>query len=285
MSIKLNIFFALPYQILENALLLHEISSTNTETMDIREKLLKKLDQKIKKAIFDYHLIEDGDRVLIALSGGKDSLALTELLGRKSKIFQPRFTLFSAHIGMSNIPYQSDIKYLQHFSEQYNIPFIHRVTSFNPDTDTRKSPCFLCSWYRRKALFDIARENNCNKIALGHHQDDILQTLLMNMTHQGAFGTMPPRLKMDKFDMTLIRPMCLIPEKELKTLAEISGYLKQKKNCPYESSSSRPQMKTVMEILEKMNTQVRSNMWKSMTHIQPDYLPSETKNNSSISKL
>ncbi|MFL1683174.1 MULTISPECIES: tRNA 2-thiocytidine biosynthesis TtcA family protein [Bacteroidales] len=241
---------------------------------DAREKLLKKLDQKMKKAIFDYHLVEEGDRILIALSGGKDSLALTELLGRKVKIYQPRFSLLSAHISMSNIPYQSNIEYLQQFAKQYNIPFIHRRTSFNPETDTRKSPCFLCSWYRRKALFDIAKEYNCNKIALGHHQDDILQTLLMNMTHQGAFGTMPPLLKMSKFEMTLIRPMCLITEKELKILSEISGYLKQKKNCPYENSSSRIQMKTVIEILEKMNSQVRSNMWNSMTHIQPDYLPS-----------
>ena len=241
---------------------------------DAREKLLKKLDQKMKKAIFDYHLLEEGDRVLIALSGGKDSLALTELLGRKVKIYQPRFSLLSAHVSMSNIPYQSNIEYLQQFTKQYNIPFIHRRTSFNPETDTRKSPCFLCSWYRRKVLFDIAKEYNCNKIALGHHQDDILQTLLMNMTHQGAFGTMPPLLKMSKFEMTLTRPMCLIMEKELKILSEMSGYLKQKKNCPYENSSSRIQMKTVIEILEKMNSQVRSNMWNSMTHIQPDYLPS-----------
>ena len=76
---------------------------------DAREKLLKKLDQKMKKAIFDYHLVEEGDRILIALSGGKDSLALTELLGRKVKIYQPRFSLLSAHISMSNIPYQSNI--------------------------------------------------------------------------------------------------------------------------------------------------------------------------------
>lgn len=244
---------------------------------DIREKQLRKLDLKLKKAIFDYGLIENGDRILIALSGGKDSLALTELLGRRSRIFQPCFSLVAAHIGMSHIPYRSDTDYLKQHAGQYGIPFIHRITSFDKDTDTRKSPCFLCSWYRRKALFDIAKEYRCNKIALGHHQDDILQTLLMNMTHQGSFSTMPPRLKMEKFDMTLIRPMCLIPEKELVALAEMSGYRKQKKNCPYETDSSRSQLKAVLQELEKINPQVRSNMWNSMTHIQPDYLPSATE--------
>ncbi|MCP9611156.1 adenine nucleotide alpha hydrolase family protein [Coprobacter tertius] len=238
------------------------------------DRVLYKLGQKVRKAIYDYALIEDGDRILIALSGGKDSLALTELLGRQMRIFKPRFTAIAAHIGMSNIAYESDTSYLEAHCKKVEIPFIYRrVTSFDPETDRRKSPCFLCSWYRRKVLFDIAKEQNCNKIALGHHQDDILQTLLMNMTFQGAFGTMPPRLVMDKFEMTLIRPMCLIPESELKKLAELQKYEKLIKNCPYESSSSRPEMKEVLTALEKINPQVRGNIWKSMTHIQSAYLP------------
>ena len=125
---------------------------------DAREKLLKKLDQKMKKAIFDYHLVEEGDRILIALSGGKDSLALTELLGRKVKIYQPRFSLLSAHVSMNNIPYQSNIEYLQQFAKQYNIPFIHRHTSFNPETDTRKSPCFFAHGTEEK-LYSISQKN------------------------------------------------------------------------------------------------------------------------------
>lgn len=249
-----------------------EIMPQNKNTPE-DDRVLYKLGQKVRKAIYDYALIEDGDRILIALSGGKDSLALTELLGRQMRIFKPRFTAIAAHIGMSNIAYESDTSYLEAHCKKVEIPFIYRVTSFDPETDRRKSPCFLCSWYRRKVLFDIAKEQNCNKIALGHHQDDILQTLLMNMTFQGAFGTMPPRLVMDKFEMTLIRPMCLIPESELKKLAELQKYEKLIKNCPYESSSSRPEMKEVLTALEKINPQVRGNIWKSMTHIQSVYLP------------
>ena len=133
-------------------------------------------------------------------------MALVEFLGRRSKIFKPKFQLMVAHVVMKNIPYHSDQDYLQSCAARYDIPFILHETQFDASTDTRKSPCFLCSWTRRKALFEIAKEHQCNKIALGHHQDDILETLLMNMTHQGSFGTMPPKLTMSKFAMEIIRP-------------------------------------------------------------------------------
>ena len=191
------------------------------------ERLLRKIEEKVKKAIFEYGLIVDGDRILIGLSGGKDSLALVDLLGRRSKIFRPKFEVVVVHIVMTNIPYRSDLEYLRSCAEAYGLPFIVHETCFDPTTDRRKSPCFLCSWTRRKALFELAKAHGCNKIALGHHQDDLLETLLMNMIHQGAFGTMPPRLKMDKFAMEIIRPLCLVEERELVRLAEALAYRKQ----------------------------------------------------------
>lgn len=237
------------------------------------ERLLKRLDRQVKRAIFDYDLIADGDHILVGLSGGKDSLALVELLGRRMRIFSPRFTLTAVHIGMENVPYKADLDYLSQHAAAYNIPFEYRTTSFDPTTDRRKSPCFLCSWSRRKALFALAKELGCNKIALGHHQDDILQTLLMNLTFQGSFGSMPPKLTMQKFDMTLIRPLCLVAESDLVQLATLHSYQKQTKNCPYESSSSRPDAKKVMELLEQMNPEARYSLWSSMTNVQREYLP------------
>ena len=126
---------------------------------------------------------------------------------------------------------------------------------------------------RRKALFEIAKQQQCNKIALGHHQDDLLETLLMNMIHQGAIGTMPPRLKMDKFAMEIIRPLCLVSEQELKQIAAWRGYQKQIKNCPYESGSSRSDIKEVLARLEEINPEARYSLWKSMSNIQAEYLP------------
>ncbi len=237
------------------------------------ESLFRKLEEKVKKAIFDYGLIDDGDRILVGLSGGKDSLALVDLLGRRSRIYRPRFEVVVAHVVMGNIPYRSDLEYLRARAEEHGLPFIVHETSFDPSTDTRKSPCFLCSWTRRKALFEIAKEHRCNKIALGHHQDDILVTLLMNLVHQGAFGTMPPRLRMDKFDMEIIRPMCLVEERELIRVAAWKGYRKQLKDCPYESGSSRSDVKGLLESLEAINPEARYSLWGSMTNVQEDYLP------------
>lgn len=240
-------------------------------------RLVRKIEEKVKKAIFDYGLIHDGDRVLVGLSGGKDSLALVDLLGRRSRIFNPRFEVVVAHIVMENIPYSSDADYLKRQAETYGMDFILHKTSFDASTDKRKSPCFLCSWTRRKALFEIAKRERCGKIALGHHQDDILETLLMNLTCQGAFGTMPPRLKMDKFDMEIIRPLCLVKESELEAMAKAYGYKKQLKNCPHERESSRSDMKRLLSELETINPDARSSLWNSMSNIQTDYLPQKIK--------
>jgi len=232
-----------------------------------------KIHQKALKCMKEYELIENGDKILIGLSGGKDSLALVEILGERMKIFKPKFSLVAAHITMTNISYQSDLEYLKNYAAQFNIPFVHHTTSFNQSTDKRKSPCFLCSWNRRKALFEVAKANGCNKIALGHHQDDILETLLMNMTFQGAFGTMPPKLKMNKFDMTIIRPLALLSEKEMIELSEIRLFPKQVKNCPYEKDSHRSEMKVVLRTLETMNPNARHSLWSSMNNVQNEYLP------------
>ena len=237
------------------------------------EQVFKRVEEKVKRAIFDYGLIQTGDRVLVGLSGGKDSLALVELLGRRSKIFNPRFEVVVAHVIMRNIPYHSDLEYLRRQVEAQGLPFIVEETEFDPSTDRRKSPCFLCSWMRRKALFEIAKREGCGKLALGHHQDDILETLLMNLIHQGAFGTMPPRLQMDKFAMEIIRPLCLVTEQELHRVAVLRGYRQQLKRCPYETASNRAEMKGLLDRMEEISPDARHSLWSSMTNIQTDYLP------------
>ena len=241
------------------------------------EKTIRRIEKRFNKGMVQYGLIEEGDKVLVGLSGGKDSLALVELLGKRSHIFKPRFSVVAVHVVMKNIQYQSDWDYLREHAEKNGVPLVVYETSFDPSTDTRKSPCFLCSWNRRKALFTVAKEQGCNKIALGHHMDDILETLLMNITYQGAFSTMPPRLVMNKFDMTIIRPMCLVHEADLLELAQIRGYRKQVKNCPYESQSSRSDMKGILRQLEKMNPEARYSLWGSMTNVQEELLPKEVE--------
>ena len=237
------------------------------------EKIIRKVNERFNKGVVKYRLIEDGDKILIGLSGGKDSLALLELLACRSRILKPRFSVVAVHVGMTNIPYKSDLDYLRQYAESFGVPFVHYETSFDPSTDTRKSPCFLCSWNRRKALFTVAKEHGCNKIALGHHMDDVLETLLMNITFQGAFSAMPPKLVMKKFDMTIIRPMCLVHEADLIAMATVRDYRKQVKNCPYESQSNRSEMKQMLKSLEKLNPEARYSLWGSMTNVQEELLP------------
>ena len=239
------------------------------------EKIIRRIEKRFSKGVVEYGLIEDGDKILVGLSGGKDSLALVELLAKRARIYKPRFSVVVAHVVMKNIPYQSDMAYLKEYVESWGLPFVLYETEFDASTDTRKSPCFLCSWNRRKALFTIAKEHGCNKIALGHHMDDILETLLMNITFQGTFSSMPPCLVMKKFDMTIIRPMCLVHESDLAALALLRGYRKQVKNCPYEEQSHRSNMKEVLCQLEAMNPEARYSLWGSMTNVQEELLPNK----------
>ena len=242
------------------------------------DKLMRRIGQRFNKGVVKYRLIDDDDKILVGLSGGKDSLALLELLAKRSRILKPKFSVVAVHVSMSNIPYQADLEYLRTYAEGLGVSFIHYETSFDPSTDTRKSPCFLCSWNRRKALFTVAKEQGCNKIALGHHMDDILETLLMNITFQGAFSTMPPKLEMKKFDMTIIRPMCLVHESDLEEMAKVREFKKQIKNCPYEAQSNRTDMKGVLKQLETLNPEARYSLWGSMTNVQEDLLPDKIDN-------
>lgn len=210
--------------------------------------MLKLFEQALKR----YSLIEDGDRILVGLSGGKDSMALLEFLSRRSRIFRPRFSVVAAYVRMTNIPYQNDEVFLSDFAREHGTPLHFVETSFS-DTDGSRSPCFLCSWNRRKMLFRTAQELGCNKIALGHHRDDLMQTALMNLTYEGRFSTMPPRMAMDKFPVEIIRPLCLMRESDLQLFAQQRNFVRQKRQCPYENDSRRADMKHMVERFEELN--------------------------------
>ena len=236
-------------------------------------RLEHRLKERFVKAMATYHLIEDDDRILVGLSGGKDSLLLTELLANRAKIDHPRFSVEALHVRMENIQYETDTSYLQQFCDEQGVKLHLRTTRFEIGEETvndardarrQKQPCFLCSWMRRKEMFNLAQELGCNKIALGHHQDDMLHTALMNLTFQGRFDTMPARLKMRKMPLTIIRPLCLIEEADIKAYAEMKGYQKQKKICPYETNSYRTDIKRLYDEIEQMNPEARYSIWRAL---------------------
>ena len=165
----------------------------NLETASAKGKfqLHKRLQHKVGEAIADFTLLQEGDRVLIGLSGGKDSLALLDLLGERQQRARDAWQLHALHVRMRNIHYRTDTAYLAERCAAWGIPLHVVEAGFEPDRNARRTPCFLCSWNRRKVLFQQAQALGCNKIALGHHQDDILRTALMNLTFNGSFATMP----------------------------------------------------------------------------------------------
>lgn len=234
-------------------------------------RLRTRLTKRFHKACADYGLIGDNDHVLVGVSGGKDSLALVEFLGKRAQVYVPRFRVTAVYVRLKERSYQSDIEYLQRFCAGVHVPFVVRDTEIG--AEEKKDPCFLCSWYRRKALFDVAQELSCNKIALGHHKDDIVETLLMNLIFQGSIGTIPPLLQMEKMPIQMIRPLCMMEEREIARYAELSGYEKQIKACPLEKESSRTEMKALLKQLEKLNPNVRDSIWGAMENIKAEYLP------------
>jgi len=186
---------------------------------------------------------------------------------------QLRHNVLAVYVRIHNMSYKADIKYLYDFCGRLNVPITIFNTEIDLENDHRKSPCFLCSWTRRKYLFEMAKQFNCNIIALGHHQDDMIETLLMNMAFQGSMASMPPKLTMEKFDMTIIRPLALLTEADIQRYANIKGFQPTIKNCPHEKTSFRADIKKMVSELEKLNPKVRSSIFAAMQNIKGEYLP------------
>ena len=238
-------------------------------------RLRARLTKRFHKACADYGLIANGDHILIGLSGGKDSLALVEFLGKRAQIHVPSFKVTAIHVRVKERDYHSDLSYLEEFCARVRVPLVVRDTEIG--AEEKKDPCFLCSWFRRTALFDVAQELGCNKIAFGHHKDDIIETLLMNLIYQGSISTIAPMLQMDKMPIQMIRPLCLIDEKDISRYAQLSQYEKQAKLCPLEKASSRAEVKQLLTHLESLNPNVRDSIWGAMENIKTDYLPKKIK--------
>ena len=225
----------------------------------------RRIKKKFDSGCTSYHLLKDGDRILIALSGGKDSLMLARLMAQRARIYKPRITVEAAHVIMDNIPYETDRTYLQNFCDELGIRLHILHSRFDESTDPRKTRCFLCAWNRRKALFEFSVANGFNKIALGHHNDDIIVTYLMNITFEGSAHTMQPSLKLEHYPLEIIRPLCLVHEDDIAKVAEELGFQKQKTLCPYEEVTNRKTMADVFRHLQTINPEARYSLWRVVT--------------------
>lgn len=236
-------------------------------------KQFDKISRKVGKTIFDYNLIEDNDRILAGLSGGKDSMILLETLADRKKHLPVSFELFAIHVMASNVGYKTDTNYLIDFCKELNVVLFIEEIMVDLTRKPEKPVCFICSWERRKKIFAKSKELNCNKIALGHHNDDANETMLMNMIYHGSYSSLPQKFEMFSGRVSLIRPLLMIPEKDLMNYASLRGFKEHEKSCPYEDLTRRNDMKHLLVYIEKLNKDARKNLFRAMDKIHPDYLP------------
>ncbi len=231
-----------------------------------------KLFRVIDRAVRDYNMIEENDRILIAASGGKDSTVLAEYFAARLKRPSPQFQAEALHIetdiGSPLLPPIRD-----RFAE-WGIPLhIKTVSVLESIREGKKVNCWWCSNRRRTELSRFAQEHGFNKIALGHHLDDILETLLMNALQQGSLATMPPRLSFDKFPVTIIRPLCLADIPMIIRHAEAQQYLCCTCTCNYQANSTRKTARSRLEALTDGDYKLKRKLFDSLKNIQPTYLP------------
>jgi tRNA 2-thiocytidine biosynthesis protein TtcA len=249
-----------------------------------------RISNAIGKAIADHDLIRDKDRILVAVSGGKDSLAMLKLLHERKKWAPIKYELIAMHIQTDYhcagcVHTETLKKFFDDLDTKYIIekisivgddrPVKHACGSLPDGSSAIKKPrvsCFWCSWNRRKALFLAADRLKCNKIALGHHKDDIIETLLLNMFYHGEFSAMNPRQELFKGALTIIRPLCYVEEEETVKFAKESGFPSQMCRCPNSQVSKRRMVKQLIKEVEKDCEFVRTNLFRSMTRIKKDYI-------------
>jgi len=179
------------------------------------------VNNKVAKAVMDYGLIDSGDSVLVAVSGGKDSLVLLEALASFKRYGFVDFNIEAIHINIEDIPYSVDKEFVIELCQNIDVKINFLSIKSNIEDRGKKAPCFVCSWHRRKALFRYAKEHGFQKLALGHHMDDAVETLLINMAYHGNISSLPAKLSMFDGVINLIRPLILLTDKDSREFANI----------------------------------------------------------------
>jgi tRNA 2-thiocytidine biosynthesis protein TtcA len=242
-----------------------------------RTRLFLHLKKWLEKAVMDYDMIAEGDRVLVGVSGGMDSMALLDLLNTPM-IFVPSFSIVVVHIDPGFDPDGAGRGILTRHLEAGGYDAVVEKSDMGPLSHSdfnRKNPCFLCSRLRRKRIFEIAAERGCNKIAFAHHRDDIIETLLINLFFGREISTMLPDQPIFGGKLHIIRPLAYVREDLVKRYARERGFLDIENICPTSRTSKRRCVKDLLDGLEKENPLVRDNIWKAMGHVKPDYLPAK----------
>ena len=248
----------------------------------IRTTYRKKIWRKFIKAVNDFNLVEDGDKIAVGVSGGKDSLLLCKLFQElkkdRSKNFEVAFISMNPGFG------SMDMEKFKQNLEELDIPceiFDANVweVAFREDPER---PCFLCAKMRRGVLYNKVEELGYNKLALGHHFDDVVETTMINMFYAGTVKTMIPKVKSTSGKMELIRPLVYVREQDIIAYTKRNEIEAMSCGCPIEAGkvdSKRKEIKILLENLEKTNPNVKQSIFNSMKNINLDYIIGYTRGN------
>jgi len=235
--------------------------------------LSKKANRSIGQAMHHYSMLADGDRVLIAVSGGVDSLALTAILKRWQLKTPIRYEILGVYLDNGFEDATSD----EVGGQLQKIGVPHRIekTDFWDRAELAengKSVCYHCAHLRRNRLFAIADEQGFNKIAFGHHKDDILETFFINLLYAGNISTMVPKQKLFNGRIHIIRPMAYLEKKDILEIAAAAGLTPVKNPCPQDKKSKRQEVRRIVAELSQLNPKVKSNIFAALTNIRAEYL-------------
>lgn len=229
------------------------------------------------KAIHAYHMINDGDRVVVGLSGGKDSMTLLYVLSERRRRIPVKYQLYPVYIdpGFDN-SFAEQLK--QACSSLLGLDLIVEMTNHGPLAHSEENfhnPCFLCSRLRRKRLFEIARDLGCDTLALGHNKDDIIETLFINMLYSGHISAMVPKQGFFRGKFHIIRPLSFVDESAIRRFSAQMGFPVFDNQCPSSKNSKRSEIKDILSKIYAMNPNVKGNIFRSMSQVRGEYLLTE----------
>jgi tRNA(Ile)-lysidine synthase TilS/MesJ len=222
-------------------------------------------------------MIAEGDRILVGVSGGKDSLALLKTLAGRRRFSDVNYSIEAVFVDVKEIPYKTDLGWLQRFCKDMDVPLHVKELSVDFDKTDKQSTCFYCSWHRRKALFELGKRMDITKIALGHHRDDALETLMLNMVSHGTMSSMPGRLPMFGGRVELIRPLLYHTDEQSREFARLMQFPLSNQPCPYEDKTRRMEIRQLLDDMEQRFPAANKNLFKAMSAIYLDYLPAADK--------
>lgn len=210
----------------------------------------------MRKAIQEYNLIENGDKIAVGVSGGKDSLVMLKGLALLRRFIGIDYELVAVTLDPCFGGVETDFSSVAELCKEHNIPYILQKTNIGEIVfDIRKEPhpCSLCAKMRRGALHEIAKENGCNKIALGHNLDDLVETFMMNLYVEGRLGVFSPKSYLSRRDLTMIRPLALAYEKDIRSAALRNNLGVVKSKCPVDGHTKREETKIALAEREKID--------------------------------